>query len=245
MYIQRYLEILIALLMLLGDTSDRVFYPQNYDYREDLILDSQALILDLDSAIYWEMIDDRVEDSDIIFRDGAYFLGNILYKFSDPYDDDESQTVDYIVPNGTIAICPGAFYGSEHLRSVSIPSSVLYIGMDAFGQSKLHDITFSEGLLFIGHSAFEGDFNINVSRICLPDSLMWIGSSAFRGCRINEGQHLRLPKSLVWIGEEIFLDGHSDIDDWTPIYEVYAGSYAHGWVSDPRNADAYVIVEEN
>ena len=74
---------------------------------------------------------------------------------------------------------------------------------------------------------------------------MWIGSSAFRGCRINEGQHLRLPKSLVWIGEEIFLDGRSDIDDWTPIYEVYAGSYAHGWVSDPRNADAYVIVEEN
>ena len=187
-----------------------------------------------------------MKESEITFRDGAYFIGNILYKYPNSYDDIENQCIEYAVPDGTIAICPSAFYYNKHLKSVSIPSSVRYIGMNAFGQQlNLQDITFSEGLLFIGHSVFEGDFNVDVSRICLPDSLMWLGSSAFRGCKINKGQHMRLPKSLVWIGEEVFWDGHSEIDDWTPIYEVYAGSYAFNWVSDQVNADAYEIIQED
>jgi len=86
----------------------------------------------------------------------------------------------YIVPSTVRSISENAFNGS-HLTSVTLLSSVLFIGNGSFANSaNLTSITIPPSLQTIGNNAF-----INCQRmvkINLPQSLTSIGISAFNGC---------------------------------------------------------------
>ncbi len=83
-----------------------------------------------------------------------------------------------------LAIAEDAFQSvRETLKSVVIPSSVLYIEEEAFAGTSLSSITIEgEGLITVGKRAFA---NTKLSSITLPASLLTIEEEAFRGCNLT------------------------------------------------------------
>jgi len=81
-----------------------------------------------------------------------------------------------------IAIWGWAFAGSSwapgQLTNVSIPDSVTYIGVDAFGWNQLTSVTIGNRVTYIGSSAFRNNQLINVT---IPNSVTSIGNQAFAG----------------------------------------------------------------
>ena len=78
-------------------------------------------------------------------------------------------------------ISAGAFYSCNSLKKVTLPSSVIQIGDEAFSQCKsLEQIVFSQNLQKINRSAFLGCTSLK--EITLPKSLKTIGEQAFSVC---------------------------------------------------------------
>lgn len=65
------------------------------------------------------------------------------------------------------------------LQSISIPSTIQSIGECAFRNTRVGELFFSEGLVSIGKSAFEGSGNVTLH---LPDSVSFIDEEAFLRC---------------------------------------------------------------
>lgn len=82
-----------------------------------------------------------------------------------------------------VGIAPRAFYGCEDLNSVSIPSSIEFIGEEAFFLSSLRRIEIPYGnLTEISNKAFSRCF---LKSIHLPKSVSVIGESAFESSRLE------------------------------------------------------------
>ena len=74
-----------------------------------------------------------------------------------------------------------AFKEETSLLSVTIPSSVTYIGASAFeGCSGITSVNLSEGLTYIGNHAFKGCTSLE--EIKMPDSVLNTGVGAFMNC---------------------------------------------------------------
>lgn len=95
-----------------------------------------------------------------------------------------------------------AFNDNSSLSSVVIPASVTAIGARAFDNTKINSVTFNEGLISIGNSAFA---NINRSssllNVILPNSLTSLGGSAFAQSRLG---HVVLGTGLTTIPDSSF-----------------------------------------
>lgn len=90
---------------------------------------------------------------------------------------------DLIIPEGTIEI-PGSFLNSSRgrLNSIVLPKTLRRIGDSAFsGQSRLRNISISEGLVSIGVSAF---YMTDLVSLELPSTIQTINKDAFRACFI-------------------------------------------------------------
>lgn len=88
---------------------------------------------------------------------------------------------DLIIPEGTIEI-PVYFLDSSggRLNSIVFPKTLRRIGDMAFsGQSRLRNISISEGLVTIGVSAFYGTDLVSLE---LPSTIQTINKNAFRAC---------------------------------------------------------------
>ncbi len=92
---------------------------------------------------------------------------------------------DLIIPEGTIEI-PDRFLsfssspGAGRLSGIILPKTLRRIGENAFfGQSKLRDISISEGLVSIGRDAF---FGTNLVSLELPSTMQTIQEDAFATC---------------------------------------------------------------
>ena len=94
-----------------------------------------------------------------------------------PFFCSRLQSVDIL--DGVTEIPAGAFMNSS-LQEVTIPSSVLFIGDNAFAEcTSLSKITLNEGLLTIGSSAFD---STAISTITFPSTLTGIYDIDFKGC---------------------------------------------------------------
>lgn len=101
--------------------------------------------------------------------------------------------------DGITSIGERAFSGTN-ITSVTIPSTVVYIGGGAFPTDKLDTVIFAQGMTAVPNGAFES--YTELKSISMPDSLQKIGTSAFSGCtKITE---IKLPNSLSVIGEKAF-----------------------------------------
>ncbi len=95
----------------------------------------------------------------------------------------------------------GAFENKTSVTSITMPSSVNYIGKLAFHYcSNLTKIKMSDAITTIGDSAFESctalrDFN-------MPSSLVSIGENAFKGCISLKA--VFIPKTVTSIGKDAF-----------------------------------------
>ncbi|MBR7152489.1 MAG: leucine-rich repeat protein [Candidatus Methanomethylophilaceae archaeon] len=95
-----------------------------------------------------------------------------------------------------------AFHGST-LEYVLSLESVVHIGDEAFlGCGSLTNISMSDGLVFIGRSAFEGCDGKAFTRVTLPDTMVLMGDAAFRGC--SNISNVSLGNGLSSISAECF-----------------------------------------
>ena len=115
---------------------------------------------------------------------------------------DETTGKGVITLSGDVTIIGvNAFYGREHLLSVSIPNSVTEIGEDAFdGCPNLTTVQFSENLKTIGPGAFGGCGKL--TNVVLPEGLTTISDAAFQSCEAMAS--ITIPSSVTNIGASAF-----------------------------------------
>lgn len=144
--------------------------------------------------------------------------------------DSDNSVTDLVIPatiNGkpVVQINAGAFNGNSNIKSVSIPSSVKFIGGGAFrsctsletvtmeceldtiwsgtfaGCKKLKTINIPSSVTVIGDYAFE---NAGIETIELPANLKTIEMDAFYGC--SSLKEIAIPKTVTTIGGYAFSD---------------------------------------
>lgn len=123
---------------------------------------------------------------------------------------ENGSSLTSVVFSGTslTAIGNSAFKGTG-LTSIDLPSSLTYIGPQAFMSTQLQDVSFGTGshLDRIGDSAFRSLSGL--SEITLPDSLVWLDESVFRDCSslasvtISRESRLHAISSGAFIGTAI------------------------------------------
>ena len=112
------------------------------------------------------------------------------------------KTVESAELNGGMALSKDAFEGFMRLRSVTIGSTVRYIGAGAFRQcARLEKITIPDSVTDLAEKAFAGC--IALSEVTLSASLYRIGEKAFSGCTALTS--IRIPASATKIDPDAFV----------------------------------------
>ena len=98
---------------------------------------------------------------------------------------------------GITKIADGLFQGSG-ISSINIPETVTEIGSSAFSGSSLKEVVLPRTLTKIGVAAFS---ETQLTRLTLPEGITEIGSSAFISSSLKE---VVLPRTLTKIGDSTF-----------------------------------------
>jgi len=85
------------------------------------------------------------------------------------------------LPYGVTTIGESAFRSWK--SPIDLPSTLKYIGKEAFCNSHFTYVTFPEGLLSIGEKAF---YNSAITSLVIPKTLTYLGKSAFEECQSLE-----------------------------------------------------------
>ena len=118
---------------------------------------------------------------------GLVYAGPVAYHYKGRIPD----STDFIIPDGTISLGDGLFYGSERfslednyegLLSVTIPNSVRYIGDYAFLDdcTNLQTITIGSGVEDMGNCAL--GWVPNLTHVTINEGVKLIGRHMFSGC---------------------------------------------------------------
>lgn len=113
-----------------------------------------------------------------------------------------SELTQVNIAEGVEAIYYRAFYNIKNNVIINLPSTIKFIGEEAFANSKILTINFPEGLEAIDTSAFENTYFFkNAVDITLPDSLKYIAEQAFAYSNItsvNIGKNTTFADYLVY-----------------------------------------------
>lgn len=141
--------------------------------------------------------------------DGEVYLKNVFYKFKGEME----ETTDFVLEEGVLGISGDAFYGCRGLRSVTIPSSTVFVNAGAFQHCpNLMSICVAENNS--SYMSFDGIlYSKNKKQfVHIPESLQGsvtildgittIYNRAFSSTKITE---VKIPKSVTEIEDEAFL----------------------------------------
>ncbi len=138
------------------------------------------------------------------------------------------QITSLVIEQGVTRLCDDAFRNCSELKSVTIPDSVIGIGVDVFAHTDFYHrksnwennvlyagdclieartdlsgvYSIREGTRLIADRAFEGCSGL--TGIDIPDGVVTIGFMAFSGCTALSS--IRIPDSAAWIGSYAFTD---------------------------------------
>ncbi len=108
--------------------------------------------------------------------------------FSDDYSANEVLTTVTFKSSTTLKeIDSGAFWQCKALTEFNLPTSVTYIGDDAFKYCNILDETFklNANIEYIGDNAFSGCYSLNFGDIVLPECLTYLGTDSFYGTGVT------------------------------------------------------------
>ena len=113
---------------------------------------------------------------------------------------------DLVIADGTVGIADYvsrySAYNYAKVNSVKIPEGVKYIGVRAFlGCKRLNSVTLPDTLISIGMGAFQES---GLSSIIIPDGITSIPDYTFCGC--SSLLDVKMPDSITNIGKYAFLD---------------------------------------
>ena len=175
--------------------------------------------------------------------DGDLYLGKVYYKYKGTMPTGTSITIK----EETTMIASKAFYNCKGMTNITIPDSVIAIGVDAFSGTTWYDnqpngdlyigkvyykykgtmptgtnIAVTEGTTMIVGEAFDGCTGL-VS-ITIPNSVTSIGSYAFDGC--TSLTSITIPNGLTRIERGLFYGCRSLASITIPNSITSIGSYA-------------------
>lgn len=107
---------------------------------------------------------------------------------------------EIILPDGLEKINKEAFNKCKNLRNINIPQTVTEIGACAFSDTKITELKFPDGLIYLAPNAFAHFKYLN--KVELGNSLLEIPKNAF--CECTSLEIVKLPDNLEKIGEHAF-----------------------------------------
>ena len=179
-------------------------------------------------------------------RDGVVFgeeyADDVLMTMLCFYPEGKSDTT-YQVPADVDAILDGAFLFNKHLRHVTMPDSLMYIGSYAFESSALETVELSDGLTYIANSAFVGCENL--TEITIPAGVNTIDNYAFADTGL---QTVRFLGNAPAFGKDVFENVTANVyyppdnATWTQaVRQNYGGSLT--WQADIQDIASGVTGE--
>lgn len=103
------------------------------------------------------------------------------------------------VPEGTLGIYGGAFWGSE-VATVKLPESIVAVDDYAFCQSALASINFPKSIVYFGEQAFA---STKLTEVVLPENAPYIQDGQFAGC--TDLVSVTLPSSILQVYNHAFM----------------------------------------
>ena len=120
--------------------------------------------------------EDAFEYCESLPTDQGFFIGNgVLYKYIKP-----SGVSRITIPEGVTRIESSAFKLCRGFTSVTIPDSVVSIGIDAFSGTSLTQISIPDSVQIIDDYAFSSCSQLR--SVSLPDHSVYLGEGVFKYC---------------------------------------------------------------
>ena len=100
------------------------------------------------------------------------------------------------IPGGVLEIGRNAFYGCSKLKTATLSSGVMGVGIWAFGYCGLTRLSLPDSLIIIKEHAFSYCQKLNSVRI--PDSITSIAPYTFQGCYQLGGVTIGKKVTAIW-----------------------------------------------
>lgn len=113
-----------------------------------------------------------------------------------------TRPAEITVPEGVISIGSVAFCNCKLLETVTLPSTLEYIGAAAFSDcDRLMEMTIPEGVIELANFAFNSCASLK--SVTLPESLLAIGDGTFAATALES---VTIPESCQKIGQQAFAE---------------------------------------
>ena len=125
------------------------------------------------------------------------------------YNDNyyQNSTDEFIISEGITHIGDGAFSRNRFTTKISIPSTVTYIGSEAFNDCEKLELTKKDGISYLGsegkpYAVMMKAENKELTTCTLPNGVISIERRAFEGC--SSLTSVTIPATLTNVGYSVF-----------------------------------------
>ena len=134
--------------------------------------------------------------------DNARYVGNAENPYMYMVDTKIKTMTSCEIKEGCRFVSARAFYECTSLTTITIPETVIKLGVESFKKSALSTINLPSNLKSIGQKSFEECHNL--TSIVIPDTVVELGSQTFNEC--ENLTNVQLGKGLTLLDSSLFSD---------------------------------------